>query len=218
MSNVQRAMSREQRRRDPRKSLFSHFALCALPCAAFFAFLIFHFALVSLVFGAEGGEAHESLFKAYRWQVLNFVILVAVLVYFMNKPLKEFLRKRTEIIEKSLKEAKEAKELAERALAEVEERLKLKDREMEEILARARLSAEKEQDLLVQQGEQMKEKILEQAKNNIDYELRLAKEAIKAEAVEVAMELAEKKLKEKLTREEQIKLIEESLRRMETKN
>ncbi len=32
------------------------------------------------------------------------------------------------------------------------------------------------------------------------------------------MELAEKKLKEKLTREEQIKLIEESLRRLETKN
>jgi F-type H+-transporting ATPase subunit b len=63
----------------------------------------------------------------------------------------------------------------------------------------------------------MKEKILEQAKNNIDYEVRLAKDSIKAEAVEIALELAEKKLKGKLTSEEQIRLIEESLARMETK-
>jgi F-type H+-transporting ATPase subunit b len=61
----------------------------------------------------------------------------------------------------------------------------------------------------------MTEKIIAQAKNNIDYEVRLAKEAIKAEAGEVALELAEKKLKERLTKEEQTRLIEESLARME---
>jgi len=170
-----------------------------------------------VAFGAEEA-AHGGLWEEYRWKVLNFAILVAVLVYFMNKPLKDFLRKRTELIEKTLKEAKEAKELAETALAEIEERLKLKDKEMEEILSRTRLSAEKEKSLLIQQGEQMKEKVLEQAKNNIDYELRLAREAIKAEAVEIAMGLAEKKLKEKLTKEEQVRLIEESVKRMETKN
>jgi len=192
-------------------SLIAHCSVLIL------AFCILNLALVSLAFGAEGA-AHGGLWEEYRWKVLNFAILVAVLVYFMNKPLKEFLRKRTEIIEKTLREAQEAKELAEKALAEVQERLKLKDTEMEELLSRTRLSAEKEQNLLVQQGEQMKEKILEQAKNNIEYELRLAKEAIKAEAVEVAMELAEKKLKDKLTKEEQVRLIEESLKRMETKN
>jgi F-type H+-transporting ATPase subunit b len=196
----------------------SKFKVQRLDPLVILVFCFLSLALVSLAFGAEGGEAHESLFKSYLWQVLNFAILVTILVYFAKKPLKEFLKKRTELIEKTLKEAKEAKELAEKALAEVEERLKLKDKEIEEILSRTRVSAEKEQGLLIQQGEQMKEKILEQAKNNIDYELRLAKEAIKAEAVEVAMELAEKKLKDKLTKEEQLRLIEESLRRMETKN
>ena len=64
----------------------------------------------------------------------------------------------------------------------------------------------------------MKEKILEQAKTNIDYELRQARDSIKAEAAGIALELAEKKLKDKLTKEEQIRLIEESLKRMESKN
>ena len=41
--------------------------------------------------------------------------------------LKGFFKKRTELIEQSLREAREAKELAQKALAEVEERLKTKD-------------------------------------------------------------------------------------------
>lgn len=195
----------------PSPSLASHLTL--------YASFVFVICIVysGIAFGAEEA-AHGGEWKEWLWKMLNFAVLVAILVKFLNKPLKEFLKKRTELIEKSLKEAKEAKELAEKALAEVEERLKLKDKEIEEILARTRVSAEKEQGLLIQQGEQMKEKILEQAKNNIDYELRLAKEAIKAEAVEVAMELAERKLRDKLTKEEQMRLIEESLKRMETKN
>lgn len=188
-----------------------------LPYALLFTFYILHFTFVSFAFGAEEA-AHESLFDAYKWKILNFAILVIVLVWFLKKPLKEFLRKRTETIEKTLKEATEAKELAQKALAAVEDRLKLKDREIEEILSRSKGSAASEKEILIKQGEQMKEKILEQAKNNIDYELRLAKESIKAEAAGIALELAEKKLKDKLTKEEQIRLIEESLKRMETKN
>jgi len=183
----------------------------------FLAFCVVHFALIPLAFGAEEA-AHGGEWKDWLWKILNFVILVVILVKFAKRPLQEFLRKRTELIEKTLQEAKEARELAEKALTEVEERLKLKDKEIEEILAHAQQSANREKNLLVQQGEQMKEKILEQAKSNIDYEVRLAKDSIKAEAVELALELAEKKLKGKLTREEQIRLIEESLARMGTKN
>ena len=52
--------------------------------------------------------------------------------------IKGFFRKRTELIEQSLKEAKEAKELAQKALAEVEDRLKMIDKEVEEIIASAK--------------------------------------------------------------------------------
>ena len=58
--------------------------------------------------------------------------------------IKGFFRKRTELIEQSLKEAREAKELAQKALAEVEGRLKTIDKEVEEIIASAKLSGENE--------------------------------------------------------------------------
>jgi F-type H+-transporting ATPase subunit b len=175
------------------------------------AFCIFTFSFAFIAFGAEEGEAHPSLFMEYLWKIINFGILFFILFKFGKKPIQAFLKQRSETIEKTLKEAREAKELAEKALREVDTRLKEKDKEIQDILAVSKRSAEVERDSLIEQGDRLKEKILEQAKANIAYELKHAKEAIKAEAAEVAIELAEKKLKEKLTKEEQEKLLEESI-------
>lgn len=179
-----------------------------------FVFLI---TAAGAAFGAEGA-AHADEWKEWLWKVLNFAVLVFVLVKFLGKPLKAFLRQRTELIEKTLKEAREARELAEQALAEVEGKLRLKDKELQDIMAQTQQAAKKEQDLLIKQGEHMKDKILEQAKNNIAHDLKLAKDALKAEAIELSIGLAEKELKEKLQPDRQLRLVEESLARMETRN
>lgn len=174
---------------------------------------IISIAFASYAFGSGGGEEaeHVPLWKDYMWKIINFAILVFILFKFGKKPLQNYLQKRSELIEKTLSEAKDAKEAAVKALHEVEERLKLKDAEIEAILSAAKRSGEQERDRIIEESSRLKEKILEQAKTNIDYELKHAKEAIKAEAVELAMDLAEKKLKEKLTKEEQERLLEDSL-------
>lgn len=176
------------------------------------AVVFFNVIAASIVFAAGAGEGeHPPLWKEYMWKIINFVVLVVILFKFARKPLVDFFKKRTETIEKTLHEAKEAKEAALKALREVEGRLKAKDAEIEAILATAKKSGEHERDKLIEESSRLKEKILEQAKTNIEFELKHAKEAIKAEAVELAMELAEKKLREKLTKEEQEKLLDESL-------
>ena len=174
----------------------------------------------AVAFASEGGgEGSASVLKAYMWPVINFLILVGVMAYVLKKmDIKGFFKKRTELIEQSLREAREAKELAQKALSEVEERLKVKDSEIADIIAGAKLSGENEKARLMEEGDKLKTRILEQARTNIDYEVKRAKESIKQEAVEIAMELAEKKLKEKLSKEEQLKLLEESLAKIEGKN
>ena len=177
--------------------------------------LLFFFSslVVTAVAFAAGAqeEEHTSLVKEYFWKIVNFGVLVFILVKFAKKPLQDFLRKRTETIEKTLNEAKEAKEAALKALQEAEKRLDTKDEEIAAIIAAAKKSGELERERIIEESGKLKEKILEQAKTNIEYELKHAKESIKAEAVELAMELAEKKLKEKLTKTEQEKLLDESL-------
>ena len=182
-------------------------------CAAFLTALLC-LALGSLALASSGGgegEAHGFDFKSFIWPVVNFGILVTILFVFAKKPLQNFFKHRSETIEKTLKEATEAKEAAVKALAKIEERLKVKDSEIQAIMSAAQRSGEQERDKIIEESEKLKERILEQAKTNIEFELKGAKDAIKAEAVDLAMELAEKKLKEKLTKEEQEKLLAESL-------
>ena len=186
-----------------------------------FLFLISYFLLLTsyFAFASSGGAGEHSVLNAYLWPVINFLVLIFLMIFLLKKmDIKGFFRKRTELIEQTLREAREAKELAQKALAEVQDRLAVKDSEIDEIISSAKQSGAKEKAHLIEEGEKIKGKILEQAKTNIDYEVKKAKEAIKKEAVEIAMELAEKKLKEKLTREEQLKLLEESLSKIEDRN
>ena len=183
--------------------------------SSFLIFCILNLIFVSIIFASSAGEeAHHSLVKEYAFKIINFVVIFGIVIYFARKPIKNMLKQRTEMIEKSLKEATEAKELAQKALQEVQTRIQTKDKEIEEIIAVSKRSGEQERERIIEESNRLKEKLFEQAKVNIEYELKGAKEAIKAEAVEIAMELAEKKIKEKLTKEEQEKLLKESLTKM----
>jgi len=176
------------------------------------------FAAVAFASGGGGGEAVHFTWRDWLWPVVNFSILMFVLVFFGRKPLSEYFKGRTEMIERSIREANEAKELAQKTLKEVQDRLKNTDSEIEQIIESARRSGEKEKEFIIAEGEKLKEKIIEQAKANIDFELQKAKDTIKTEASLLALELAEKQIKEKLGQKEQEALIGDYIKRLEAKN
>jgi|Deesub1362A_J573_1020465.scaffolds.fasta_scaffold03214_3 F-type H+-transporting ATPase subunit b len=169
---------------------------------------------VPMALAVEGGEHHTTTWKDWFWPVVNFLVLVAVLVYFGRRPIREYFKKRTELIEKSLREAEEARRFARKALEEVQERLRNTDQEVKEIIEGARKAGEREKEALIAEGERLRKKILEQARTNIEFELEKAKKEIKSEAALIAIELAEKQIKEKLGREEQEALIDEYIQRL----
>lgn len=184
------------------------------------ALLAMHWALLAAAFAAEGGGHGETHFtyKDWLWPVINFGVLLFILIFFARKPFSEFFKNRTALIEKSLKEAGEAKELAQKTLDEVRSRLKNTDQEIEQIVEAARRSGEKEKETLIAEGEHLRKTIIEQAKANIDFELQKAKENIKSDAAILALELAEKQLKERLGQKEQEALTDDYIKRLEAKN
>lgn len=176
------------------------------------------FVVSSIAAEAEGHGEHAFTWRDWLWPVVNFAILVIVLFFFGRKPISDYFKKRTEGIEKSLQEAKEAKELARKALEEVRSRLKNTDQDIEQILKAAKTSGEKEKEEIIAEGQRLKEKIIEQARANIELELQKAKETIKSEAALVALEQAEKQIREKLGKKEQEELINDYIKRLEEKN
>jgi F-type H+-transporting ATPase subunit b len=173
---------------------------------------------VGVVFASSGGGEHETSIMDWVWRFLNFAILVVILVVFMGKPMKEYFKKRTELIEKSIKDASEAKSTAEMALKEIDDNLKLKDDEIKKIMESARRSGEADRDALLEDGKTLSERIKEQAKVNIEMELKQAKEELKADAAQLAIDLAEKKIKDRLSHDDQMKILEESLKKIEGQN
>jgi F-type H+-transporting ATPase subunit b len=165
-----------------------------------------------------GGEEHGPTVMDWVYKILNFAILVGVLYVFGWKMIRTHLKQRRDLIEKSITEAREAKVLAAKALAEVEERLKLKDKEVADIIAAAQESGAREKARIIAESEQLKAKLLEQAKTNIDFEVKKAKEAIQAEAVEQALKIAEEKIKARMTPQEQERLVKESITLIEGRN
>jgi F-type H+-transporting ATPase subunit b len=157
-----------------------------------------------------GGEEGATLME-WVWRVVNFGVIAGVLVYFLAKPMKSFMKKRIEMIETSIAEAKIAREDALKRLAGVEDRLKDKDAEIKSLLAMAEENGRKEKELLLAESEKMTEDILASAKENIDAELLKAKEALRKEAALMAVELAEKLVRDNISKEDRARIIEDYL-------
>ncbi len=166
--------------------------------------------LLTAAFAYAGGEGEEgSSMKDWGWRVLDFSVIFAALIYFLAKPLKGFLKKRTEDIETALAEARAAREEALKRLADVQARLKDKDKEVQSLVNLAEESGKKEKELLLKEGDKLASDILASAKENIDAELFKAREALRREAALLAIELAEKMVKENIKKEDQARILEE---------
>ncbi len=165
--------------------------------------------LATCALAAEHGEEPVATTMDWVWRIVNFAVIVGVLVYFMAKPVKGFLKKRIEDIEASLAEAKAAREEALKRLADVQARIKDKDAEIKSLLKVAEHNGQKEKEDILKESERVYQDILASARENIESELIKAKDALRREAALMAVELAEKLVKENISKEDQARILEE---------
>ena len=165
--------------------------------------------LSSLACAAGGGHADSGvLLKDFLFRVLNFGIVVALLVYFLRKPLKKGLAGRREDIEKALDEAKQAKEEAEAKFAEYDRKLDQATEEIAEISASIRREGELEKQKIIANANEMAAKIEQDAEKAAALEVAKAKTELQREAVQLAVDLAEKKLKKNFTKDDDARFID----------
>jgi F-type H+-transporting ATPase subunit b len=159
------------------------------------------------------GDAHQVesgvLLKDFLYRLLNFGLLVAGLVYFVAKPLKNALASRREGIEQELKDALEAAESAEQRFAEYDAKLTRAEEEIGHIKTDIKKEAEFEKQRILENAEQMAAKIKEDSSKTADNEIAKARLVLQQEAAELAVELASDLLKKNFNREDQARLVEE---------
>ncbi len=170
--------------------------------------------LATCALAAEHGEEPATTPMDWVWRFVNFFIIVGVLVYFLTKPVKGFLKKRIEDIEASLAEAKMAREESLKRLSDVQARLKDKDAELASLVKIAEDNGKKEKADILKEAERIAQDIVSGAKANMDAELIKAKDALRREAALMALELAEKLVKEQISKEDQVRILEEYIEKV----
>ncbi len=168
--------------------------------------------------GGGGGEHAEAAVSKWHdidtYKVLNFGILAVFLFFVAKKPVKEFFSSRIKGIEKELAGLEQKKKDAEQKIKEFEARLKNLDGESKKIV-----------DAYVKQGQEAKQRILAQAKEeaakledmakrNIDLEFKTAKAELKKEITEKAIIEAEKLITSSISSEDQVRLVDDYLEKV----
>ena len=175
--------------------------------------------LVALMSGLvfASADAHTDsgvLLKDFLYRVLNFGIVVAILVYFLAKPIKKGLTGRRQDIEKDLAEAKQAKADAEAKFAEYDQKLALATEEIAEISAAIRREGELEKQKIIANAQLLAAKIEQDAEKAAELEVAKARTELQREAVTLAVSLAEDLLKKNFTKDDDARLTDEYMQKV----
>ncbi len=169
--------------------------------------------VVSTAFASEAAEegAHESTTFVGDWlpRIINFAIIAGVVIYFMRKPIRDFFANRSAEIAKAMQESKEARERAVAALAEMDRKIKDLQAETNRMLAEAESRGEKDRAALVEEGKKLAQEIQDQVKEGISIETEKAKTALAVEAALLSIDLAEGKIREKISGQDHERIVKE---------
>lgn len=174
----------------------------------------------TVVWASGGGHgeaaAHHNAWKDVdTWKVLNFVLLALGCFFIARKPVAHFFSSRTKGIEEELTDLEQKKADAERKLAEYEARFRNLEQEAEQIVEDYIKQGEDAKKRILAEAEAQAEKLEDMAKRNIEQEFKAAKALLKQEVVDRAMEQAEALIKKSITTQDQNRLVDEYLKKVE---
>lgn len=142
-------------------------------------------------------------------KLVNLLIFVGVMLYFLRRPIKEAFRARRESIREELMRAEEEKAAAVAQLQEVEGRLARLDVEVEAIRAQAQKEAAEERVRIERATEEEMRKIREQARREIESASKTARSELRTFAAEQSVRLAEEMIRRDIRPEDDARLARE---------
>jgi len=171
-------------------------------------------AAAALLLAPEGGHTGPLGIPVAIWQLANLIGFLAVLLWFVARPLTNLFRQRQLDIERRLQEAKERRAEAARLEAEIHERMARLDLDLEEIRARGIAEGEAARAELVERAEKDADAVRRQAEEDIGRRLEEAKRQLRAAAAQLTSQSATELLSREINSEDRRRLLEDSVSRL----
>src|SRR5262245_42040357 len=153
----------------------------------------------------------------FIWTIVTFLVLVTLLAKFAWGPLLKALEQRQAAIRKSLDDAA----LAQKQLAEMQQQSEkiVRDARVEAdaIISRSRGDAERLREELKQKARAEADTIVKGAERQIQLETGRALQQIRREAADLSVLIASKIIQRNLSKEDNERLIDETIRQVEAR-
>lgn len=153
----------------------------------------------------------ELLAAGVHWKIFNFVLFVGVLFFVLRRPVRDFwtsrahgIRFEMEEAEKIHREAKERHEALERRWAEISAEAATLVRTLKE-------EGEMERNRIMKDAERLSQRMGEDGEKIASQEIRRARTTLRAQAVRLSVELAERLLRENFNETDQKRITEKYL-------
>jgi F-type H+-transporting ATPase subunit b len=161
---------------------------------------------------AAEGE-HEGILPTVA-RLFNFAILAGVLVYFLRRPIAEYLRSRSDQIRHDLVTAAETRRAATGQLEEIQRRMAALPAELESLKARGAEDIAAERVRIAEAARAERERLLDQTRREIQMRLRVARRELTEHAALLAVQVAEERIKRNITPDDQVRLLDRYARQV----
>jgi F-type H+-transporting ATPase subunit b len=166
----------------------------------------------SLVLAAgEGSFLVQPGLGLMIWTLLVFGITLLILRKYAFPRIAEALERRRRAIEESIDAAERSRKEADELLAEYRKRLSEARDQAEDIVTRARKSAEGIEEQSRQEGTQERERMLADARKEIELETQRALAQIRQEVADLTVRATEKVARKSLNDADHRRLVDEAL-------
>jgi F-type H+-transporting ATPase subunit b len=159
---------------------------------------------------AETGHQEPSIW-GFVGKIVNFVLLIGTLVYFLRAPLSTYLANRRTQVRADLDAAEGMKRSAAEQIAQMDAKLKALPRELDELRARGQAEIAAEEQRIRDVAEAERVRLVEQASREIEQQVRMAQRALVEHAADLAVAVAEKKITRDITTDDQARLVDSYL-------
>ena len=139
---------------------------------------------------------------------LNFTILTFLIVKFTRTPVAKFLNGQKEKIERRIRQVEEEKAAATQKIQETIKSVDKSDGALEKLKERIVAQGKQKKDQIITEAQLESRLILEEAKRRVDYRIRQAKNKLRTELVDMAINSAIEKLPHEITAEDDQKIIQ----------
>jgi len=179
----------------------------------FMMLLFFCFMGVSMASSEQGGGS-KGWMATDTYKVMNFAVLAIGLFLLLRKPTAQALNSRIKGIKDQLDELETKKKTAEKQLAEYNRKFTQLEQEAEKLIEDYIRQGNEAKARIIDEAKKAAEKLEEQAQRNIEHEFKQAKVKLQEEILDKALVKTEEIIKNKITAQDQEKLVDEYLEKV----